>query len=82
MEKRKLSKSKVEGKMSSKKKSDVFSVIVKVNKADYIPAAVTLRSKMNSYMFTADATSEGIEVLEKDEAVSSVSISHPIQGIE
>jgi hypothetical protein len=82
MEKRKLSKSKIEGKVAKKSKNDTFSVIVKVNKANYIPSPVTLRSKINSFMFTADATSEAIENLEKDAAVLSVSVSQPIQGIK
>lgn len=80
MEKRKLTKLKTQGKLPTK--GDKFSVIIKVTKANYIPEPVTLRSKINSYIFTADATPKAIEQLEKDKSVSSVSINQSIQSID
>ena len=82
MEKRKLGKSKIEGYSADIKKSGKFSVIIKVNKADYVPEPVTLRSKINPFLFTADATSEAIAKLEKDKAVLSVSISDKLPMVD
>ena len=82
MEKRKITHSKIEGFSGIKNDHDNFSVIVKVNKPDYIPAHVKLRSKIDPYTFTADATGEALKQLEGDAAVASVSISHPLPGIK
>jgi hypothetical protein len=82
MEKQKISKSKVEGKAGVTNHNGQFSVIVKVTRAGYVPAPLTLRSHINAYLFTADATKEAIQQLEKDAEVASVSISQPIKSIK
>ena len=83
MEKQPISKSKVEGKpLKSNKRNAMYSIIVKVKKAHYVPSPVTLRAKIDPYLFTADANSEAIDNLEKDDSVESVSVSHPLPVIK
>ena len=81
MEKKKLGKSKLEG-YSGGMKNSKFSVIVKVNKADYVPGFLTLRSKISPFVFTANATGEMIERLEKDKLVVSVSINNKLSMLD
>ena len=82
MEKRKITKSKVEGLSANKKKSGRFSVIVKVNKENYVPAVVAaVRQHISPYIFTAEATQDIIDQLEADKLVESVSISESLPMI-
>ena len=82
MQKKKLAKSKLEGYSGEFKKDKKFSIIVRVSKADYMPDPLTLRTKISPFVFTADATAETIESLEKDKFVLSVSISDTLPMID
>lgn len=82
MEKRKLSKSKVESYSGKSTGGNIFSLIVKVKQAGYMPPSISLRKKITAYMITANATQDGIKELETDKLVESFSVNKGMQGIQ
>lgn len=56
--------------------------IIKVNEDGYVPKGVTVRSKIDGTMFTAEFDSELLNKLEQDSNVRSVAISRSLRIID
>lgn len=82
MERRKLSKSKMEFSGGKEQKSGLVSVIVKVNKPGYVPDELNLRSRIDPYMFTADTQAECIDKIKDNTAVESISVNRSLPRID
>jgi hypothetical protein len=78
MEKHKPGKSKVTNKGVATDAGTEVSVIVHVNKANYVPNWISLRKKITDLIFTADVKKRDLEKLEADEQVISVSINEQL----
>lgn len=61
---------------------EVFEAIFKVNKADYVPASVRLRSRINATMFIGELRGVSLDRIRKDTNVVSVSMSKSLRIIE
>lgn len=76
---------KVEGTSIRKPSLDADAMlkgILKVKKADYVPVGVTIRTKIDSHIYTIDLPAGLLETLEKDKQVSSISVErnlHPMK---
>lgn len=57
-------------------------VIVKVRKAGYVPPAVTLRARIDEYLFTADVPADELRQLERNPQVVSVAANKKLRIIE
>lgn len=57
-------------------------VIVKVRKADYVPPAVTLRARIDEYLFTADVQADELPLVERDPQVVSLAANKKLRLIE
>ena len=61
---------------------ELVEAIFKVNKADYVPAGVRVRSRINATMFTGELQSAVFEKIEDDTNVVSVSLSKKLRLID
>lgn len=58
--------------------SSELKAIVKVTMADYVPPYMTLRSRIDPLMFTADIKAADLARAESDDQVEAVSLSRPV----
>jgi hypothetical protein len=56
--------------------------IVKVRKAGYVPPAVTLRTRIDEHLFTADVPASELPKLERNPQVVSVATNKKLRIIE
>ena len=56
--------------------------IFKVNKPDYVPAHVRVRSRIDAVMFTGEFRAGALQQIESDSNVVSVSLSKRLRFIE
>ena len=56
-----------------------FAAIVRVNRAEYIPAGVKLRARITAHIFTAQLTPATLQRLQADPAVVSISRSERVR---
>ena len=59
-----------------------LEMIVKVNKAGYVPRSVRLRARIDETMFTCDAKAGELQALEDDPCIESVSVSRPLRVVD
>jgi hypothetical protein len=55
------------------------SVIIKVKKAGYVPPGFTVRTRIDAFMFTADASGANLRAAQEDPEVESISLSKKLQ---
>lgn len=55
-------------------------VIVKVARANYVPAHASLRARLSPKLFTADTTAAALALLERDPDVVAVSPAKPLRS--
>ena len=60
----------------------LVEAIFKVGKADYVPAGVRVRSRINATLFTGELQSAFLEQIEDDTNVVSVSLSKKLRLID
>jgi len=58
------------------------SVIVKVREPRYVPAGVTVRSRIDDEMFTASCRAGQLRELEKDARVESVALAQRLPRVD
>ena len=61
---------------------ELVEAIFKVNKADYVPAGVRVRSRINATMFTGELRNAVLDQMEYDTNVVSVSRSKRLRLID
>lgn len=61
---------------------ELVEAIFKVNKTDYVPAGVRVRSRINATMFTGELQNAVLEQMEDDTNVVSVSLSKRLRLID
>lgn len=59
-----------------------MQAIIKVKEDGYVPEGVTVRSKIDGTMFTAEFATELLDALEKDSNVRSVAVSRTLRIID
>jgi hypothetical protein len=57
-------------------------VTVKVSEADYVPAGLVVRSRIDAWMFTAECGSDLLSNLDKDNKVSSVGVATKVRATQ
>ena len=70
------------GKLKPLDPEAITEAIVKVNVSDYVPKNVTVRARIDQFMFTAEMATKEIENLQKDGKIVSVEASKKIGFIE
>jgi hypothetical protein len=58
-----------------------MTAIVKVTEDDYVPAGITLRSRIAQRIFTATLSGDQLRELEDDPRVVSVEASRPVRQV-
>ncbi|THU40448.1 hypothetical protein FAM09_11345 [Niastella caeni] len=81
MDKHKLSKSKVTGKVSANDANPVLNVIINVREPNYVPSWLSLRKKITANIFTADIKKTDLPKLEADGQVISVAINEQLNSL-
>ena len=72
-----------EAKRGAERPTDELIVaIFKVDKADYVPREVRVRSRINANMFTGELKGAFLEQVEKDTNVVSISFSKELKIID
>lgn len=61
---------------------DLVEAIFKVTKANYVPAGVRVRSRINATMFTGEVQGSYLDQIEDDSNVVSVSLSKKLGLID
>lgn len=56
-----------------------IEAIVKVNRADYTPANITVRARIDPFLFTCEMPADELEKLENDPGVESVALSQKLR---
>ncbi|MBM3458565.1 MAG: hypothetical protein FJX77_08560 [Armatimonadetes bacterium] len=62
--------------------TDMAQVIVKVREAGYVPPTVTLRARIDEYLFTADVPVDKFPELEHNPQVVSMAATEKLRIIE
>ena len=82
MEKRKLSKSKMTGKLPSGDGELAFSIIVNVRDPHYVPSWLPLRKRITSHIFTTDIKQVDFPRLEADDQVISYAFNEKLDPLD
>ena len=61
---------------------ELVEAVFKVDKADYVPEGVRVRSRINATIFTGELQSSVLEQIEDDANVVSISLSRKLRLID
>ena len=67
---------------AARRPDGLLEAIFKVDRAEYVPAGVTVRSRISATMFTGEFQSADLEQIEDDKNVVSVSLSKNLRLID
>lgn len=81
MEKRKLNKSKLSGKLPPDDSTTAFTVMIEVSEPDYVPDWLNIRHRITHTIFTAEIRKADFSKLETDKLVVSFSINEQLDSI-
>ncbi|RVU17791.1 hypothetical protein [Methylobacterium oryzihabitans] len=63
------------------KRGGVVGVIVRVSEPGYVPPGVTVRSRVDALLMTAEAPASHLTALDADPKVESVKLSRPLRVV-